>query len=81
MKWTHKDKLRDLWVQRQLGDELYTELQSDYVDLVYIEVPSWHMPNDMYKDVQVFAEIRDPKMSMWFKLKQPKPKYNFSTWT
>lgn len=81
MKWTHKDKLRDMWVRRQLGDELYTQLHNDYVDLIYIEIPSRYLPDEAYKDVQIFAEIRDPKMGMWFKLKELKPKYNFSTWS
>ena len=69
MKWHHREKLRDMLVQRELGEKLYQELQQDYIELIYEEEPARALPHDRYKEVHVYAKITDAKKAMWFALK------------
>jgi hypothetical protein len=35
MKWSHKDRMEQIWIQRELGDKLFEEIQQDWCESCY----------------------------------------------
>ena len=66
MKWTHLNtSLEMLWIRRHLGDAKFFAI----VDYIQTQAnPSKHLPKDIYCDVGVFAEFKNPKQLMWYNL-------------
>ena len=54
-----------LWIRRQLGDAKFFAI----VDYIQTQAnPSKNLPKDIYCDVGVFAEFKNPKQLMWYNL-------------
>ena len=66
MKWTHLNtKLESLWIRRQLGDPKFFAV-AEYMNIK--AKPSKTLPSDVYCDVDIFVNFRDPKKAMWYDL-------------
>lgn len=68
MKWSHKDRLEQLWIQRELGDELFNEINRGYCKIKILRSDS-HIAG--YKRCDVYVDIEDDKRAIWFGLKFP----------
>lgn len=68
MKWSHKDRMEQLWIQRELGDELFKEINQGYCEIKIFRSES-HI--DGYKRCDVYVDIDDEKRATWFALKFP----------
>lgn len=69
MKIHHTGRLREIWVHKKLGEKLVHTINKHNIELQYDEETCLSWPPDMYKTVQVYAIIKDPKLAFWFKLK------------
>jgi len=72
-KWTHAGtKMEHIWVQRQLGDELFKQCNQEGFNLVYIHSNSATLPNDMYCRCDIYVDINDSHRSTLFALANQK---------
>ncbi len=62
-------EMEDIWVQRELGDELFKQCNQLGYELVYIRSSSTTLPSDIYCRCDIYVDIEDPKQSTWFALK------------
>jgi len=69
MKWSHKDRMEQIWIQRELGDELFEEIQQDCYTIVILRTNSQSLPGDIYKRCDVYIDIEDEKRALIFALK------------
>ena len=69
MKWTHEGDLEQLWIRRELGDELFKELQQDWCAVVLLRSNSQSLPGDIYKRVDIYVDVKDDKHATLFALK------------
>ena len=69
MKWTHEGDLEQLWIRRELGDELFKEIQQDYYKPVILRSDSQSLPGDVYKRVDVYVDIEDAHRATLFALR------------
>mgnify|MGYP003653987406 FL=1 len=67
MKWTHKDKLEQIWIRRELGDELFEAIQQDWCRVEILRSDSQSLPGDTYKrcDVYVYIEEEDQRATLF----------------
>lgn len=74
-KWTHaKQKMEDMWVMRQLGQELYKACLQPGFNLVYIRSNSQTLPGDIYCRCDIYVDVENHKQGTLFALKYPKAK-------
>jgi|TARA_B110000503_G_C6994725_1_gene348910 hypothetical protein len=71
MKWSHKDQLEQIWIQRELGDKLFEEIQQEWYNVVIIRTGSQALPGDTYKRCDVYVDIKDENRALLFALKYP----------
>ena len=69
MKWTHEGDLEQLWIRRELGDELFKEIQQDYYKPVILRSDSQTLPGDVYKRVDVYVDVEDSKQALLLALR------------
>ena len=69
MKWSHKDRMEQIWIRRELGDELFEEIQQDYCTPVVLRSNSISLPGDTYKRVDVYVDIKDNHKATLFGLR------------
>ena len=69
MKWSHSDRMEQIWIQRELGDDLFNEIQQDCYEVVIIRSNSWSMPGDTYKRCDILVDIEDKHRAFMFALK------------
>jgi len=69
MKWTHEGDIEQLWIRRELGDELFKEIQQDYYKPVILRSDSQTLPGDVYKRVDVYVDIEDAYRATLFALR------------
>jgi hypothetical protein len=67
MKWSHKDEMEQLWIRRELGEELFEEIQSH--SIVILRSNSQSLPGDIYKRCDVYVDIEDDRHATLFALK------------
>ena len=68
MKWSHKDRMEQIWIQRELGDELFEEIQQDWYNVVIIRTNSQSLPGDIYKRCDIYVDIEDTPRATLFAL-------------
>ena len=68
----HVDRMEQIWIQRELGDELYNEIQQDYCKVTLLRSNPVGLPSDIYKRIDVYVDIDDPHRQTLFLLKFPK---------
>jgi hypothetical protein len=67
MKWSHKDELEQLWIRRELGDELFKEIQ--WHTIVILRSNSQSLPGDTYKRCDIYVDVEDDRHATLFALK------------
>ena len=67
MKWSHKDELEQLWIRRELGEELFKEIQSHTI--VILRSNSQSLPGDTYKRCDIYVDVEDDRHATLFALK------------
>jgi hypothetical protein len=69
MKWSHKDRMEQIWIQRELGDELYAEIQQKCYKIIVLRTNSQSLPGDTYKRCDIYVDIEDDYRATLFALK------------
>jgi hypothetical protein len=71
-KWTHAHTdLEQLWVRRELGDDLYATVEANGWEWTLIRSNSMTLPSDIYCRTLVYADTADDKLDTHFALKFP----------
>lgn len=74
-KWTHsKLELEQMWVMRELGQELWEQVNQDGFDLVLLRSNSQTLPSDIYCRCDIYVDVDDTKHGTLFALKYPQAK-------
>ena len=69
-KWKHADsRMEQIWIQRELGDELYKTVESNNWEWKLQRSNSQTMPGDIYCRCDIYAEVPDSKQATLFALK------------
>ena len=69
-KWSHVGtRMENIWVQRELGDELYKQCNQDGFNLAMIHSNSQTLPSDMYCRCDIYVDVEDSKQGTLFALK------------
>ena len=68
MKWSHVDRMEQIWIQRELGDELFKEIQQDWCKVVILRTDSQSLPGDIYKRCDIYVDIEDTPRATLFAL-------------
>jgi len=69
-KWNHaRMEMEDLWVRRELGDELFLQCNQLGFDLVYVRSDSQTLPGDTYCRCDIYVDVEDSKQATLFALK------------
>ena len=69
-KWTHAEsRMEQIWIQRELGDELYKTVESNNWEWKLQRSNSQTMPGDIYCRCDIYAEVPDSKQATLFTLK------------
>ena len=69
-KWTHSDsRMEQIWIQRELGDELYKTVESNNWEWKLQRSNSQTMPGDIYCRCDIYVEVPDSKQATLFALK------------
>ena len=69
MKWSHKDRMEQMWIQRELGDKLFEEIQQDWCEVVIHRTNSQSLHGDTYKRCDIYVDIEDNPQATLFALK------------
>ena len=71
-KWSHaKTDMENLWVRRELGDELYKTVESNGWTWTLMRSNSISLPSDIYCRTLIYADSNDNKLDTHFVLKFP----------
>ena len=74
-KWTHAEsRMEQIWIQRELGDELYKTVESNNWEWKLQRSNSQTMPDDIYCRCDIYVEIPNSKQATHFVLKYPQAK-------
>ena len=74
-KWKHaKTDLESIWIQREIGVELYKTVESNNWEWTLQRSNSQKLPGDIYCRCDVYVEVPDSKQATMFVLKYPKVK-------
>ena len=69
-KWTHAHKpMENLWVRRELGEELSKYIATKGYNLSLIRSNSQTMPEDIYCRCDIYVDVPDTAEGTHFKLK------------
>ena len=69
-KWSHVGtRMENIWVQRELGDELYKQCNQVGFNLAMIHSNSQTLPSDMYCRCDIYVDVENSKQGMLFALK------------
>lgn len=69
-KWSHVGtRMEDIWIRRELSDDLYKQCNQDGFNLVMIHSNSQTLPSDMYCRCDIYVDVKDSKQGMLFALK------------
>ena len=68
-KWTHAHKsMEHMWVQREIGTELFKQCNQPGFELVYQRSNSQTLPEDIYCRCDVYVDVEDSKQAVLFAL-------------
>ena len=71
-KWTHAGtRMENVWVQRELGDELYKQCNQEGFQLVMKHSNSQTLPGDMYCSCDIYVDVDNTHQGTLFALKYP----------
>ena len=71
-KWTHsKTHMEQIWVRRELGEELYKTIESNGWEWTLLRTQSNTLPDDMYCRCDIYVDSNDDKLDTHFVLKFP----------
>ena len=74
-KWSHsKTDMEQLWVRREVGDELFKTVESNNWSWTLLRSNSNSLPSDIYCRCDIFVDVDETKASTLFALKFPKAK-------
>ena len=74
-KWTHANTdMEKLWVQRELGTELFKTIESNNWCWVLLRSSSTSLPGDTYCRTMIYVDSNDDKLDTHFVLKYPQAK-------
>jgi hypothetical protein len=74
-KWSHVDtQMEQLWVMRELGNELYKTVEENKWCWVLMRSNSMTLPSDIYCRTLVYADSDNDKLDTHFILKYPNVK-------
>ena len=69
-KWSHAHKdMEHIWVQRELGNELFKQCNQPGYELDYVRSNSQKLPEDVYCRCDVYVDITDEKQAVLFALR------------
>ena len=69
-KWTHANsRMEQIWIQRELGDDLYKTVESNNWEWKLQRSNSQTMPGDIYCRCDIYVEVPDSKQATLFALK------------
>ena len=72
-KWSHaRTSMEQMWVQRELGVELYKLIESNGWELKLLRSNSSTLPEDIYCRCDIYVETDDSSAATFFALKFPK---------
>lgn len=75
-KWTHaRSNLEQLWVRREVGEELYKTVEDNNWTWTLLRSDSQSLPGDVYCRCDIFVDIEDDKHATHFILKFPQVKF------
>jgi len=61
-KWSHaKTQMEDMWVMRELGQELWKQCNQDGYKLEYIRSKSQSLPDDVYLRCDIYVNVDERK--------------------
>jgi hypothetical protein len=69
MKWSHVGRIEQIWIRRELGDELFEEIQQEWHTVVILRTNSQTLPGDTYKRCDVYTDIADTPRATVFALR------------
>ena len=71
-KWKHAETdLEPIWIQREIGHELYKTVESNDWELKLIRSNSQTLPSDIYCRCDIYVEVLNSKQATLFVLKYP----------
>ena len=74
-KWTHAhSSMEQLWVMREIGNELFKTVESNNWTWVLLRSSSTSLPGDTYCRTLVYVDSNDDKLDTHFVLKYPQAK-------
>ena len=74
-KWTHKNQaLEQIWIRRELGDDLYCTVEENNWEWVLMRSESQTLPSDIYCRCDIYVDTNDNKLDTHFVLKYPQAK-------
>jgi hypothetical protein len=66
-KWTHAHKsMEDIWVRREIGEQLFKQCNQPGFDLVYIRSNSQTLPNDIYCRCDIYVDVQNTRQGLLF---------------
>jgi hypothetical protein len=69
-KWSHaQTHMEKIWVQRELGDELFKTVESNGWRWTLIRSNSASLPSDIYCRCDIFVDSNDDKLDTHFALR------------
>ena len=69
-KWAHAMMhMEQLWIRRELGDELYKTVESNNWKWQLLRTSSTSLPGDIYCRCDIYVEVPDSKQATHFILK------------
>ena len=66
--------MEQLWVRRELGDELFKTVESNNWEWVLLRTQSNTLPGDTYCRCDIYADSNDNKLDTHFMIKFPQVK-------
>lgn len=66
--------MENIWIMREIGDELYKTVESNNWEWVLQRSNSQTLPGDIYCRCDVYVEVPDSKQATMFVLKYPQVK-------
>ena len=69
-KWSHaRTDMEQLWIRREIGDELYKEIESNGWQWALLRSNSQSLPEDVYCRCDIYVDTDDSRAATLFALK------------
>lgn len=75
-KWSHAhNAMEKLWVRREIGKELFENIETNNWQWVLIRIKSTSLPGDVYCTTLIQVESNNDELDTLFLLKYPQAKF------